>query len=139
MHTQQQGRGEVALKVLMTPNDLNHHGTVFGGAMLSYFDIAASGYAMEQVGSQVVLASQKDSAFLLPVFANEYVVFYARTQKTGRTSITVTVEAWRSRPWEGTDEDLVATATLVMVAVNADLRPQPIRPRPEKTPLEGAQ
>lgn len=128
INTKHTDRGEIALKVLITPNDLNHHGTVFGGAILAYFDLAASGYAMEQVGHKVVLVSVKDSAFLAPVFANEYITFYAKTEHRGRTSITITLEAWRSKPSEGNrNGDKIATATIAMVAVGDDLRPRPIK------------
>jgi len=128
INTKHTNRGEIALKVLITPNDLNHHGTVFGGAILAYFDLAASGYAMEQVGHKVVLVSVKNSAFLAPVFANEYITFYAKTEQRGRTSITINLEAWRSKPSAGVrDADKIATATIAMVAVGDDLRPRPIK------------
>ncbi len=128
INTKYTERGEIALKVLITPNDLNHHGTVFGGAILSYFDLAASGYAMEQVGHKVVLVSVKDSGFLAPVFANEYLTFYAKTVKRGKTSITSSIEAWRNTPASGDKHaDLIATATMVMVAVGDDLKPLPIK------------
>ena len=126
--TKHTDRGEIALKVLITPNDLNHHGTVFGGAILSYFDLAASGYAMEQVGHKVVLVSMKNSAFLAPVFANEYLTFYAKTSKRGNTSLTAELEAWRSNPSSGSrDAERVAIAEITMVAVGDDLRPRQIR------------
>ncbi len=128
INTKHKDRGEIALKVLITPNYLNHHGTVFGGAILAYFDLAASGYAMEQVGHKVVLVSVKDSAFLAPVFPNEYITFYAKTEKRGNTSITMSLEAWRSKPSEGHREaDKIATATITMVAVGDDLRPRAIK------------
>lgn len=129
--TEHTSRGEIALKVLITPNDLNHHGTVFGGAILAYFDLAASGYAMEQVGHKVVLVSMNKSSFLMPVFANEYITFYAKTIKRGNSSLTVGLEAWRSTPSSGTlSAERVATAEIVMVAVGDDLRPRPIKESP---------
>lgn len=128
INTEHLDRGEIALKVLITPNDLNHHGTVFGGAILAYFDLAASGYAMEQVGYKVVLVSVANSSFLAPVFPNEYITFYAKTVKRGNTSITMDLEAWRSKPSTGSrDADKIATATITMVAVGDDLRPRQIK------------
>lgn len=130
--TEHTSRGEIALKVLITPNDLNHHGTVFGGAILAYFDLAASGYAMEQVGHKVVLVSMNKSGFLAPVFANEYLTFYAKTVKRGNSSLTAALEAWRSKPSSGSRTgDLVATAEITMVAVGDDLRPRPIKKGPD--------
>ena len=128
INTEHQARGEIALKVLITPNDLNHHGTVFGGAILAYFDLAASGYVMEQVGHKVVLVSMNHSSFIKPVFANEYLTFYAKTIKCGNTSLTTELEAWRSQPSSGLKQgDMVATAEITMVAVGDDLRPLPVQ------------
>lgn len=122
-------QGAVSLKVLMTPQDLNHHGTVFGGAILAYFDLAGSNYAMTQVGGKVVQIAVKDAAFKLPAYENECLTFYARTAHTGNTSITVDVEAWRSKPASPTPlaDEMIAQARIVYVKVDARLQPTPIK------------
>lgn len=125
IHTE---RGDLALRVLTSPHDLNAHGTVFGGAMLSYFDIAGAAYAMEKTRSKVVLASVKNSSFLKPTYKDEMITFYATTQKVGRSSITVKLEAWRSNPSDGgLEDDLAASAEMVYVAINDKMRPHRIK------------
>ena len=119
--------GTIALRVLTTPRDLNPHGTVFGGAMLAYFDIAGAAYAMKNCGNKVVLASVKEAVFFKPTYQDEQITFYAQTARIGKTSITVDLEAWRLRPETEDEPDVVAKATLVFVAVGKDLRPTPIK------------
>ena len=120
--------GQIALKVLVTPHDLNHHGTMFGGAILSYFDIAGSNFAMAQVKGKVVQAGVKDAAFMQAIYENECLTFFARVLKIGRTSITIDAEAWRNRPASETpyEEDLVARSEITYVKVDKSLRPTPI-------------
>ena len=58
----------------------------------------------------------------------DLVSFYATIEKTGRTSITVSVEVYAQR---NPDEEItvkVTEASLTYVAVGADRRPRPLPP-----------
>ena len=74
-----------------------------------------------------------------PVFVGDAVSFYAETVRVGRTSVTVRVlveaERWRTTaaPSAGPSQPEVVKVTeavVVLVAVNDQGRPVPIRPEP---------
>jgi acyl-CoA thioesterase YciA len=93
----------LAIKVVMMPRDTNPQGTIFGGVLLSYIDQAAAIGAFQEIrrlGSsieKIVTVAMNKVEFHKPVFVGDVVSFYTRTQRVGRTSITihVTVEAER--------------------------------------------
>lgn len=118
-------RGEVALQVMIMPKDLNHHQTAFGGAILSYMDLAGSAIAMRRSKSKVMLKAFTSATFDRPIFVSERAVFYGEVTKVGKTSMTVQIEVWRDNIPEDTQE-LAGTAEIIYVAVGSDLRPRPV-------------
>jgi acyl-CoA thioesterase YciA len=76
----------------MMPRDTNAHGTVFGGIILSYIDVAGGVEAVRHTGhDRFVTVAMKEVIFLEPVFIGDLVSFYAETVRVGKTSITVKV------------------------------------------------
>ncbi|MBI1362814.1 MAG: acyl-CoA thioesterase [Proteobacteria bacterium] len=118
-------RGEVALEVMIMPKDLNHHQTAFGGAILSYMDLAGSAIAMKRSKSKVMLKAFTSATFDKPIFVSERAVFYGHVTRVGKTSMTVQIEVWRDNIPEDTQE-LAGTAEIIYVAVGSDLRPRPV-------------
>lgn len=103
----------------MMPRDTNHHGTIFGGIVLSYIDIAGGVEAVRHTGHELfVTVAMKEVIFHEPVYVGDLVSFYAVTQKVGNTSITikVCVEAERFGSMGKVVE--VTEAEVVFVAVN---------------------
>jgi len=66
-------------------------------------------------------------AFLRPVHVGDEVSLYAECISVGRSSMKITVEAWR-RPRESSEMEKVTQATFVSVAVDDDGRPRPVGP-----------
>lgn len=89
---------DAAIRLTMMPRDTNAHGTVFGGIILSYIDIAGGVEAVRHTRhNRFVTVAMKEVIFHEPVFIGDLVSFYAETVRVGNTSITihVTVEAER--------------------------------------------
>lgn len=118
-------KGELIMQVMIMPKDLNHHGTAFGGTILSHMDEAGSAIAMRRAKSYVMLAAYKGATFEKPVFQSNLLGFYGEVLKVGKTSMTVGLELWREDVPHHKRER-VGTAEIVYVAVGADLRPQPV-------------
>jgi acyl-CoA thioesterase YciA len=89
---------DAAIRLTMMPRDTNAHGTVFGGIILSYIDVAGGVESIRHTRhNRFVTVAMKEVIFHEPVYIGDLVSFYARTVKVGNTSITihVVVEAER--------------------------------------------
>lgn len=110
---------EVAIRLTMMPRDTNSHGTVFGGIILSYIDIAGGVEAVRQTGhDRFVTVAMKEVIFHEPVFIGDLVSFYAETLKIGNTSITIKVIVEAERFDSHCDPVRVTEAEVIYVAIN---------------------
>jgi len=117
-----------AIRVTLMPKDTNVHGTIFGGVLLSYIDLAAAVAARAHCDLMVTV-KMNEVVFHEPVFVGDLVSFYADVVRIGNTSITmkVTVEAQR---WRGAGGAVKVTdAEVVYVNVDEERRPKPITRR----------
>ena len=109
-----------AIRITMMPRDTNAHGTVFGGIILSYIDVAGGVEAVRHTGhDRFVTRAMREVIFHEPVFIGDLVSFYAETTKVGSTSITirVVVEAERFGSPHG-QKVMVTEAEVIYVAIN---------------------
>ena len=121
-----------AIKVLLLPKDTNALGTIFGGVILSHIDLASAVEARKTAARHWVTKAMREVEFHEPVFLGDIVSFYTSTVRLGRTSITVKVEVEAERLSTGTGERVTVTeAEVVMVAVDEQGRPTPIRDEAE--------
>ena len=89
---------DAAIRLTMMPRDTNAHGTVFGGVILSYIDVAGGVEAIRHTRhNRFVTVAMKEVIFHEPVFIGDLVSFYARTLKVGNTSITIHVDVEAER------------------------------------------
>ena len=110
------------------PGDTNHLGTLYGGTLMAWMDQAASVAAIRRSGSAAVVTAAVDTlTFRVAIRQGELVELVARVTSVGRTSMKVTVEAYREDPVTHTRE-LCTEGSFAMVAVDADGRPTPVRP-----------
>src|SRR5256712_781509 len=118
-----------AIRITMLPKDTNASGTIFGGVILSYIDLAGGIECRRQSPKKFVTKAMHEVVFVAPVYLGDLVTFYTRTVRAGRTSITVDVEVEVERlGMEGTKETVrVTEAEVVYVAVGEDGRPVPIK------------
>ena len=113
----------------MLPKDTNAHGTIFGGVILSYIDLAGGVECRRQSPKKFVTKAMHEVVFVAPVYLGDLVTFYTKTVKIGTTSITVDVEVEVERLGiSGTKEVVrVTEAEVIYVAVGADGKPVPIK------------
>lgn len=89
---------DAAIRLTMMPRDTNAHGTVFGGVILSYIDVAGGVQAIRHTKhNRFVTVAMKEVIFHQPVYIGDLVSFYVKTVKVGNTSITVHVDVEASR------------------------------------------
>ena len=115
--------GNPAIRITLLPRDTNPQGTIFGGIILSYIDIAGAVEAHRRTGiERFVTVAMREVVFHEPVYVGDLVSFYAETIRIGTTSITVRVVVEAER-YGGTSERIKVTeAEVVYVAVDANRR-----------------
>ena len=113
---------------MMLPKDTNPLGTIFGGVILSHLDLAGGVEARKHSNKRFVTKAMREVEFVAPVHLGDIVTFYTRTERLGRTSVTVDVkvEAERCGPQGNCEVVKVTEATVVYVAIDDDHRPTPI-------------
>ena len=124
-----------AIKLVLLPKDTNAYGTIFGGVILSNIDLASAVEARKTAPLRYVTRAMHEVAFHEPVYLGDVVSFHTETVRVGRTSITVRVsveaERWGNGPLSPAGEVVKVTqAEVVLVAVDNQGRPVPIRPDP---------
>ena len=107
---------------LVLPPDTNAHGTVFGGRIMQWMDIAAGISAGRHCGRGVVTAAVDELVFARPIRMGDVVIIKASVNHTGRTSMEVGVRVEREDPQTWVREHGL-TAYFTFVAVGADGRP----------------
>ncbi|MDQ2937192.1 MAG: acyl-CoA thioesterase [Acidobacteriota bacterium] len=108
-----------AIRIALLPRDTNSQGTVFGGIILSYIDMAGAIEAHRHTRmDRFVTVAMREVIFHKPVFVGDLVSFYAETLGIGTTSITVRVIVEAERMGASTEQVRVTEAEVVYVAVD---------------------
>ena len=117
--TQYPPRTEAELRTVAMPADTNPYGDIFGGWLLSQMDVAGGTYAMARTGGRVATVGIEAMSFHRPVYVGDRVSCHCRTERIGRTSITVHVETWarRTRPDRTSEEIKVTEGMFTFVAL----------------------
>ena len=110
---------DAAIRLTMMPRDTNAHGTVFGGVILSYIDVAGGVEAVRHTKHErFVTVAMKEVKFHEPVFIGDLVSFYAKTLNVGNTSITIHVDVEAERFGKRGERVKVTEAEVTFVAIN---------------------
>jgi acyl-CoA thioesterase YciA len=120
-----QHRGDLSLRAVAMPADTNPSGDIFGGWIMSLMDLAAGVTAATLARGRVATAAVSNLSFIQPVRVGDVVCVYTEVARSGRTSVTLAVEAWALRRNQGTRVRVTA-AEFVMVATDDEGRPRPL-------------
>ena len=122
----------IAIQIVMMPRDTNPHGTIFGGVILSYIDMAGATAARREVALRggapdikIVTVALNRVEFKEPVFVGDVVRFETSVLRVGRTSITMHVNVVAERAGRAIR---VTDAEVVYVGVDESRRPVPLLP-----------
>ena len=128
-------RGKATMTEIVLPSHTNVLGTIFGGQVMSWIDIAGAIAAVRYARSPVVTVSIDSLRFHVPIKMGYTVSIRAQVTYAGKTSVEtyVAVEAENSI----TGEIRVATSGYVTyVAVDEFGRPKPVPKFVTRTPAE---
>ncbi len=123
---EERGRSPRESEVVMTEHILPQHtnslGTVFGGVVMSWVDIAAAICAERHCRKQVVTASVDALEFLAPVRLGWIMMLRASVNFVSKTSCEVGVKVMAENPRTG-ENFHTASAYVTMVALDSNGRP----------------
>ena len=119
---------EPVLRVVPMPADVNQHGDIFGGWIMSQVDVAGGIVAARRARGRVATVAVNQFTFKQPVSIGDLVTFYGEIARVGRTSVTIGVEVFAQRNPDDLVTVKVTEASLTYVAVGEDGRPGPLPP-----------
>lgn len=119
---------ELTLSQILDQHHTNLMGTVHGGVILNLIDSVAGVVAARHSDGPAVTAAIDETAFLQAVRVGDVVHVAARITWAGRSSMEVAVRCTADRWDRAVPPTVVATAHLVMVAVDEQGKPRVVPP-----------
>ncbi|MGE3973827.1 MAG: acyl-CoA thioesterase [Bdellovibrionales bacterium] len=116
---------EVTMTELVLPSHTNALGSIFGGVVMSWIDIAAAIAAQRHSRSNVVTASVDALYFVAPIYTGWIVNLRAAVNYVSNTSMEVGVRVEAENPQTGKKYH-TSTAYLTFVAVDSEGKPHKI-------------
>lgn len=120
----------VTMTEMVLPSHTNSLGSVFGGVIMSWIDIAAAISAQRHSLSPVVTASIDALNFVAPAYVGWVINLKASVNFVSRTSMEVGVRADAENPIKGLKHH-IASAYLTFVALDEKGKPKrcaPVKP-----------
>ncbi len=121
---------------LVRPEHLNHHGNLFGGAMLKWVDefawLAAS---KEFRGCKLVTVAMNEIMFSHQVPLGSILRFHIEFARQGKTSVTYNVTVYSDEPGKDKEKQVFANS-ITFVRIDDHARKVPLPPRKEFIPSE---
>ncbi len=112
---------------VVLPGQANALGTVFGGAVCGWLDLAGAVAAQRHCRKPVVTASMDDIHFHAPIKVGHIAVVRAQVNAVFRTSLEVGVDVFSEDPLTG-ERHHTTTAYLTFVSLDEAGRPVPMPP-----------
>lgn len=107
---------------MVFPTQTNHYGTLFGGHALELMDKSAFITASRFARKAMVTACSERVDFKAPVKNGQLVEVIGKIVKTGRTSVTVSVDMYAENLLTG-ERQLCAEGRFVLVSVDEKNKP----------------
>ena len=122
---------EIVMRQMVMPGDTNVHGTIFGGTIMSWMDIAAAMVAQRHCENPVVTVHISDIDFISPIKLGYHVKIMASLNYVGKSSMTVGVRVDSENPFSGNARKCTK-AYLTFVALDEFGKPMEVpRLKPE--------
>lgn len=116
-----QPSGELALKTVALPRDINAHGDISAGWLVSQMDLAAEITAANLAKGRVVTVAIEELAFMRPIAIGASVNCYTEILEIGRSSMRILVEVWTCLPSDP-EPYKITEGEFVLVALDDDGR-----------------
>src|SRR5512137_1530812 len=125
----------VEMTELAMPTDANNLGTVFGGRIVQWMDLAGAMAARRHARTPVVTAAMDELTFQAPVRLGHVAILQARVNAAFGSSMEVEVEVFDEDPDTGVRR-ICVDGFLTFVALGPDNRPASVAPIAPTSPEE---
>ena len=116
--------GELVLRVMPLPADVNANGDIFGGWIMAQVDLAGAVLPSRIAKGRIATVAVNEFVFKQPVSLGDLLSFYARVTRIGTTSISVHVQVFAERNPAALQVVKVTQADLTYVAIDSDGKPR---------------
>jgi acyl-CoA hydrolase len=124
---------------LVLPQHANVHGSVLGGTVMHWIDLAAAVVANRHCRRPVVTAAIDEMSFLAPILIGELALIHARLTLVDKSSMEICVEVESENLLTG-ERRHTSTAFVTFVAIDpVTRRPRPVPPLVLETDEERAE
>jgi acyl-CoA thioesterase YciA len=123
--------GQLTIRTIAMPGDLNYEGDVFGGWLVSQMDLAGGIAARWRAEGRVATVAIEAMQFHTPLRVGDELSCYCSETRIGRTSLTYLIEVWVTRR-EGGEQVKATQGTFTFVALDDTGRPRPVPRRDEE-------
>ena len=107
-------------------SNVGFHGNLFGGVMLAWLDEAAAAYVCQMCDTpRMVTVRVAEVLFRKPVRPGQIIKIYGELKSIGVSSATVSLEARRHSPYNGSQR-VVLTTEMTFVRIDGDGEPVPV-------------
>ncbi|MBI2066600.1 MAG: acyl-CoA thioesterase [Deltaproteobacteria bacterium] len=118
---------QIEVTHIVQPAHINSLGTIFGGQVMAWIDLAAAICAERHTRQVCVTAAIDDLHFLAPVRAGDIVILHASVNYTHKTSLEIGVKVESENPLTG-ERRHTASAYLTFVALDEKRKPIEVPP-----------
>lgn len=126
---------QVEMTELVLPNDTNRMGSLLGGRLMHWIDIAAAIAASRHTNRLCVTASVDELHFHHPIRQGEVVILKVSVNRVFNTSMEVGVRVIKENTLTG-ERKHTNTAYLTFVAIGDEGKPVPVDPIRPVTSIE---
>ena len=116
--------GELVLRVMPLPADVNANGDIFGGWIMAQVDLAGAVLPSRIAKGRIATVAVNQFIFKQPVSMGDLLSFYAKVERIGRTSVTVNVEVYAERNPANLHVVKVTEAKVTYVAIDRQGQPR---------------
>ncbi|MEQ9554778.1 MAG: acyl-CoA thioesterase [Rhodospirillales bacterium] len=124
--TDDQPRGELAIRTLAMPADTNPSGDIFGGWVMAQMDVAGGIVAAQHADGRVATVAVDGFIFHKPVNVGDVLCCYAEVVRVGNTSIALRIEAWALRQRARDRRVKVTEGIFTFVALDDNGKKRPV-------------
>lgn len=117
MNSKAPSESEIIMREMVMPGDANKHGTIFGGKIMAWIDIAAAMCAEKHCEKPVVTAHIDDIDFLSPIKVGHHVIIKASINYAGNSSMVIGVKVESENPYTG-ESRITTKAYVTFVALD---------------------